>query len=155
MDYVPVEVWAASFIGMEFIARGMHKYLMHGPLWPLHEDHHRPTNSPLQKNDAFASIFAVVSAGLVVHWLISGDLISLSVAVGMASYGAAYLFIHDMVIHNRHAKLRKWGSRNRYLNAMIRVHDLHHSRGKGNWGFLLIIPGLDEIPRRTIQGSTS
>ena len=51
-----------AFVGMEFAAWATHKYLMHGPLWFLHEDHHVLTGKPLQKNDSFALIFAIPSA---------------------------------------------------------------------------------------------
>ena len=51
-----------AFVGMEFAAWATHKYLMHGPLWFLHEDHHVLTGKPLQKNDSFALIFALPSA---------------------------------------------------------------------------------------------
>ena len=52
----------SAFIGMEFIALASHKYVMHGFLWYLHEDHHVLTGKPLQKNDSFALIFAIPSA---------------------------------------------------------------------------------------------
>ena len=52
----------SAFIGMEFIAWAAHKYVMHGFLWYLHEDHHVLTGKPLQKNDSFALIFAIPSA---------------------------------------------------------------------------------------------
>ena len=46
-----------AFVGMEFAAWATHKYLMHGPLWFLHEDHHVLTGKPLQKNDLFLEVF--------------------------------------------------------------------------------------------------
>lgn len=40
---------------MEGVAWGMHKYLMHGFFWNLHEDHHLRTNhdSFFERNDTF------------------------------------------------------------------------------------------------------
>ena len=46
---------------MEFVAWSAHKYVMHGFLWYLHEDHHILTGKIFQKNDAFALIFAIPS----------------------------------------------------------------------------------------------
>ncbi|WP_319560532.1 hypothetical protein [Marispirochaeta sp.] len=47
----------ASAIFFEFVAWFMHKYVMHGFGWFLHEDHHRPRHK-LQKNDAYALFFS-------------------------------------------------------------------------------------------------
>ena len=43
---------------MEFVAWATHKYVMHGFLWVLHADHHRPSHRGLQKNDWFSVFFA-------------------------------------------------------------------------------------------------
>jgi beta-carotene 3-hydroxylase len=139
---------AATFVGMEFVARAMHKYLMHGALWFLHEDHHRPTSSRFQKNDLFGLIFAAVSIALFWEWVATGDPLYAAVASGMTAYGVAYLLIHDMVIHNRHLRLRRAAYRVGFLRTLIEAHDLHHSEGRGNWGFLFVIPGVDKLPSK-------
>lgn len=149
MDYVfYIAIGLATFIGMEFVARLMHKYLMHGVLWSLHKDHHYPSSSTFQKNDLFGLLFAGISVYLLLRWVISGNLLFFSIAMGMTGYGIAYFLIHDMVIHNRHLRLRKKAMNNPILRTLIEVHDVHHKEGKGNWGFLLVIPGVDKIPRR-------
>ena len=44
---------------MEAITWLTHKYVMHGFLWYLHEDHHQPKYKSLfEKNDLFFVIFA-------------------------------------------------------------------------------------------------
>ena len=52
-----------TFWVMEFVAWFAHKYVMHGTLWILHEDHHVPpkhkSNSFFEKNDWFFVIFWV------------------------------------------------------------------------------------------------
>ena len=52
-----VFLWILIFFGtfsiMEFMAWFTHKYIMHGLLWNLHEDHHQPTGKLFQKNDLF------------------------------------------------------------------------------------------------------
>ena len=42
-----------TFFTMEGITWLTHKYVMHGFLWYLHEDHHQPTPGFFEKNDAF------------------------------------------------------------------------------------------------------
>jgi len=151
MIWTYVTIVLASFVGMEFVARGMHKYVMHGFLWNLHKDHHYPTNSTFQRNDAFGLIFLAVAITLVALWFRTGGLVFLSVAVGMAVYGASYLTVHDMIIHDRYTRMRAWGMRNRYFRRLIEVHDVHHKEGEGNWGFLFVIPGLDKIPKEQMK----
>ena len=51
----------ATFILMEGITWATHKYIMHGLLWNLHEDHHQPQPGFFEKNDAFFVIFAIPS----------------------------------------------------------------------------------------------
>ncbi|BBD73646.1 beta-carotene hydroxylase [Sulfodiicoccus acidiphilus] len=151
MDVELLVVGLTTFVGMEFVARGTHKYVMHGVLWSLHKDHHYPSNSTFQRNDLFGLMFAGIATTLVWYWFRTGDYYLLAVALGMAAYGASYLTVHDMIIHDRHARLRRRGINNRYLRRLIQVHDLHHEEGEGNWGFLLIIPGLDHFPERKVR----
>ena len=58
---VYILIVAAAFLVMEFVAWFAHKYVMHGFLWFLHEDHHDGGYHPFQKNDAFFLIFAIPS----------------------------------------------------------------------------------------------
>ena len=54
-------VTIATFFFMEFVAWFAHKYVMHGFLWNLHEDHHVRDNHDdfFEKNDYFFIIFAI------------------------------------------------------------------------------------------------
>ena len=54
-----------TFIGMEGVAWLAHRYLMHGFLWFLHEDHHVKTPGALEKNDTF--FFDFCSTLLALH----------------------------------------------------------------------------------------
>ncbi len=139
-------VGVSSFVGMEFLARVLHKYVMHGVMWFVHEDHHRRVQRELEKNDAFGVIFAGVSIFLIVKWITTGDPFFLAIALGMTGYGMSYLFVHDMIIHDRHLHLRSWGMRHYPFRELILVHDVHHKEGRGNWGFLFVIPGIDKVP---------
>ncbi|AAT44116.1 beta-carotene hydroxylase [Picrophilus oshimae] len=137
----------SGLIGMEFIARLTHKYLMHGILWPIHKDHHIPSGRRFQRNNLFALFFAFISMSLFIASFETKDFIYMSFGIGMLFYGILYLIIHDMIIHNYYLHLRN-RKHSRYINKLIEVHELHHindGRGKGmNWGFLLYIPGIDK-----------
>jgi len=51
-------VFLLTFAGMEVFAYLVHRYVMHGPLWLLHESHHRPRQSAVfEKNDLFGIVF--------------------------------------------------------------------------------------------------
>ena len=51
-----------TFLIMECVTWLTHKFVMHGFLWYLHEDHHQPKyKSVFEKNDLFFVIFAVPS----------------------------------------------------------------------------------------------
>ncbi len=44
---------------MEGVAWFLHKFVMHGFGWVLHEDHHRYTKGRFEKNDIFGLIFSL------------------------------------------------------------------------------------------------
>ncbi len=126
-----------AFLATEIAGWFTHKYLMHGFLWVLHLDHHRPTKSSLEKNDLFALIFTVPSVILLVVGAQTGFDTKFWAGAGIALYGLVYFMGHDVLIHRR---LPLWKStKSRYFQAVIRAHLDHHS-GKKNYGFLFMIP---------------
>jgi beta-carotene 3-hydroxylase len=113
-----------TFCVMEGITWLTHKYIMHGFLWYLHEDHHKPGKTFLEKNDAFFFIFAIpgwlcIMLGSRYHiwWAVS-------IGAGITLYGAAYFLVHDVIIHQRF----KWFTRSnsRYIKAIRWAHKMHH-----------------------------
>ena len=56
-----ISVVLGTFFLMEGITWCTHRFVMHGFLWYLHEDHHKPSGHALEKNDAFFLIFAIPS----------------------------------------------------------------------------------------------
>ena len=129
-----------AFVGMEFAAWATHKYLMHGPLWFLHEDHHVLTGKPLQKNDSFALIFAIPSAsGFIFGSIYQNDILFFS-GLGILLYGIAYLFVHDIFIHRRIKIFTK--PKNSYLRAVLYEHRKHHAneqKEKGEFFVMLFV----------------
>lgn len=131
---------------MEGVAWATHKSVMHGFLWALHEDHHRPSHRGLQKNDLFAVFFAVPSFLFFLWGRLGGGWVPTGVGAGMALYGLGYFLFHDVMFHKRVRWLRLKPT-TFYLKRIVRAHaDHHQSFGKGDarsFGFLYAPPRFD------------
>ena len=115
-----------TFIIMEGVAWGMHKYIMHGVFWNLHEDHHVRDNhdSFFERNDSFFIFFSVLAIAAFLSWSIWGSNIALGIGIGISIYGFVYFVIHDLFIHQR---IKIWrNTKNPYLLALRRAHKVHH-----------------------------
>jgi beta-carotene 3-hydroxylase len=115
----------ATFIGMESIAWLAHKYVMHGFLWSLHEDHHtKNPNSFFEKNDYFFVIFAVPGIVCILLGTVFNVPVTLPIGLGITIYGFAYFWVHEIFIHQRFKFLRNsnWA----YFKAIRRAHKVHH-----------------------------
>ena len=114
----------ATFCIMEGITWLTHRFVMHGFLWCLHEDHHQKGVGFFEKNDAFFIIFAIPSWLCImlgsmyqVYWVVS-------IGVGVALYGIAYFVVHEIIIHQRFKLFTR--SNNRYIKAIRWAHKMHH-----------------------------
>lgn len=113
----------AGFVGIEVLATLIHKYLMHGPLWFIHETHHRPKGK-FELNDLFAVLFG----GIGVWLLVSGSLAQFDfrfwMGLGISVYGGVYFYLHDVLVHRRagKAKTPEWA----YIKALRHAHRMHH-----------------------------
>ena len=124
IDQINILIAVIAFVCMEGIAWLSHKYIMHGLLWYLHEDHHVPNHkSKFEKNDFFFLLFAIpgiicLAAGLenftTPFWI----------GLGISIYGFAYFLVHDIFIHQRAKFLRN--SNNIYFRALRKAHKVHH-----------------------------
>lgn len=126
-----------AFLGMELVSWFTHRYLMHGFLWLIHLDHHKPTRQTLEKNDLFALLFSLPSIVLLVLGSMDGIDMKFWIGLGIALYGTTYFLYHDVLIHKRLNFLGE--PRNRFLKAVVRAH-LDHHRGKKNYGFFFMVP---------------
>ena len=129
-----------AFWFMEFMAWFTHKYVMHGLLWNLHEDHHQPTGKMFQKNDLFFLVFAVPSWLCIMLGMIYVNYFSVGFGAGIAVYGLVYFLVHDVLIHRRF----KWFDKtnNRYFRAIRKAHKVHHKnqyKEKGKCFGMLIV----------------
>jgi beta-carotene 3-hydroxylase len=115
----------ATFVLMEGITWCTHKFVMHGFLWYLHEDHHQPKYQNIfEKNDLFFVIFALPSS-MSIYFGLKGETYHLAAfGFGIALYGIAYFLVHDVLIHQRF----KWfkHTKNRYLLGLRKAHKIHH-----------------------------
>jgi len=113
-----------TFFVMEGITWLTHKYIMHGFLWYLHEDHHQPTTGFFEKNDAFFLIFAIPSWLCIMLGLQHGVYWVAAIGFGIAMYGLGYFIVHEVIIHQRF----KWFTRsnNAYVRTIRWAHKMHH-----------------------------
>ncbi len=112
------------FAAMEGITWLTHKYIMHGFLWYLHEDHHQKGSGFFEKNDFFFLIFAIPSWLCIMLGSMNQQYVAVSIGYGIALYGLAYFIVHEVIIHQRF----KWFSRsnNKYIKAIRWAHKMHH-----------------------------
>ncbi len=114
-----------TFLIMEGITWCTHKFVMHGFLWYLHEDHHQPKYQGIfEKNDAFFAIFAVPSILLFYFGIEPVLNFKFFIGLGILFYGIAYFLIHDVLIHQRF----KWFDKVKspYLTGLRKAHKVHH-----------------------------
>lgn len=120
-----IGITLVTFLTMEGITWLTHKYVMHGFLWYLHEDHHQPKYKGLfEKNDAFFVIFAIPSI-LLFYFGVNPELNYLFfIGLGILFYGMAYFFVHDILIHQRVKLFTRTNIK--YFVALRKGHKVHH-----------------------------
>ena len=144
-----------TFCMMEGVTWLTHRYVMHGFLWYLHEDHHKKGNGFFEKNDWFFVIFAIPSWLCImlgsmnqVYWVVA-------IGAGIALYGFAYFLVHEIIIHQRFKLFTR--SSSNYIKAIRWAHKMHHkhiNKEEGeSFGMLLVAKKYwDKIRRdETIQ----
>lgn len=131
-----------TFSLMELITWLTHKYVMHGFLWVLHEDHHQPKYPHVfEKNDAFFIIFAIPSIILFYFGVLPELNVLFFIGLGIFFYGLTYFLIHDVLIHQRF----KWfkNTKNKFLLGLRKAHKVHHKhleKEEGECFGMLFVP---------------
>lgn len=131
-----------TFTIMEGVTWLTHKFVMHGFLWYLHEDHHQPKYQNLfEKNDLFFVIFALPSSMSIYFGLKEQLFYLAAIGFGILLYGIAYFLVHDVLIHQRF----KWfkNTKNRYLVGLRKAHKIHHKhlgKHEGECFGMLFVP---------------
>jgi beta-carotene 3-hydroxylase len=114
-----------AFAAMECVAWFTHKYVMHGFLWRLHNDHHSKDHEGFfERNDFFFLIFGIPGIALIIWGSLLGMDYKFWIGLGISLYGTAYFFVHDIFIHQRIKFLRN--SDSLYFRAIRRAHKMHH-----------------------------
>ncbi len=126
--------------GMEGFAYVMHRWVMHGPGWFLHESHHRVRTGRFELNDLYGVIFAVPSIILLLGGTQLGWWQGWAwVGAGIAGYGAIYFGFHDVIVHRRVST--GYLPKSRYMKRIVQAHRLHHAvgtkHGAVSFGFIL------------------
>lgn len=118
-------IFVTTFCVMEFMAWFTHKYVMHGFLWRLHQDHHQKDHSSWwERNDLFFIFYASISIGCFLLWQYGDVWFTLPIGLGILAYGIAYFSVHDIFIHQRFKLFRNANSR--YAKGIRRAHKMHH-----------------------------
>ncbi len=122
--FVFIPVMLLTFFLMEGVTWLTHRYVMHGFLWYLHEDHHNPQGHTFEKNDAFFLIFAIPSWLCIMLGLQNKNYWVAAIGFGIALYGLGYFLVHEVIIHQRF----KWFTRsnNTYVRTIRWAHKMHH-----------------------------
>jgi beta-carotene 3-hydroxylase len=125
MSITNVLIVVLTFCFMEFVAWFTHKYVMHGFLWFLHQDHHQVNRDHFfERNDFFFLLFALPGITLLVLGGEGGYDYRFWMGAGISLYGMAYFFVHDIFIHQRFKILRQADSV--YFRAIRKAHKVHH-----------------------------
>ncbi len=129
--FYPITI-VSTFIFMEVVAWFLHKYIMHGFGWYLHEDHHRYTKGKFEKNDVFGLFFSFLSFIFILTGFFSNLDIRLPIGIGIACYGIGYFLVHDIFFHRR-IKI-KYRPKSSYMKRVLNAHSIHHQKSKVHQG---------------------
>lgn len=121
-----------TFLFMEEVAWFLHKYVMHGFGWYLHEDHHRYTKGKFEKNDVFGFFFAILSFLLILTGFLGGFDLRFPIGIGVMCYGIGYFLVHDTFFHRR-IKL-KYRPKSNYMKRVLHAHTVHHQQSTAHEG---------------------
>ena len=138
---------ALTFLVMEGVTWCTHKYIMHGFLWYLHEDHHQPKyQNVFEKNDLFFIIFATPSIALF-YFGVNPELnYRFFLGLGILLYGICYFIVHDVIIHRRFNWFTKIKSP--YILGLRKAHKVHHKHLNKDFGECF---GMLNVPKKYFQ----
>jgi beta-carotene 3-hydroxylase len=136
-----VLVAVAALVLMEPFIALVHRFVMHGFGMGWHRSHHEPPRRVPEANDLFPVVFATITIVVLAIgvYVASAPRVLVPIGVGVTAYGAAYLLVHDVVIHRRLAFLPL---PDRLLRRWREAHNVHHLFAQAPYGFLApVVPG--------------
>ena len=119
-------IWLLTVAAMEGFAYVMHRWVMHGPGWFLHESHHRVRHGRFELNDLYAVIFAIPSivliyGGVQAGWGALGDR-------GRRGIAGLWRDLFRLPRRHRPPPDRIVTSPSRaYMKRIVQAHRLHHA----------------------------
>lgn len=141
---------------MEIKAWVMHKYVLHGFLWKLHESHHTPNKTWFEWNDLFFVYYGVL-ATLCFHFGAENHDWRFWIGMGISLYGFFYFVVHDLLIHRRLKFLTKPG--NIYFKALNIAHKVHHKThgrdGSEAFGMFWVHPKYIKLAKQKVKSEKS
>lgn len=130
-----VLIAVTALVLMEPTTAVVHRLVMHGFGMGWHRSHHEPPRDVVEANDLFPVVFAGVTVMLLAIgvYVPGAPRVLLPIGIGITAYGAAYLLVHDVVIHRRLAflPLPDW-----LLRRWRDAHNVHHLFAQAPYGFL-------------------
>ena len=110
---------------MECITWCTQKFVMHGFLRYLHEDHHQPKYANVfERNDILFVIFAVPSILLIYFGGQTNFDYRFFIGLGIFVYGLSYFLVHDLMIYQRFKIFKN--TKNKYLLGLRKGDKVHH-----------------------------
>lgn len=140
---LPLLIVIATVAAMEGVAWASHKYIMHGPAWAWHRDHHQPQGKRFEKNDLFGLVGAALSIAMFAAgspWIMGERAWwpATWIGLGILAYGLIYTLVHDGLVHQRYFRVVP---RSGYARRIVQAHRLHHAttgkEGGVSFGFVL------------------
>ena len=132
---IPAVVFVSAFAAMEAVSYATHRWVMHGFAIGWHRSHHALRAGRFERNDLFPIVFSLPAVALL-----GAAAVGVTPAwtwwagAGVTAYGAAYLALHELVIHRRLAvRVPDW----RGLRWLRDRHAAHHIDGGEPYGMLL------------------
>jgi len=140
----------AALVLMEPLTALLHRVVFHGFGMGWHRSHHEPPQGVLEANDLFPVVFGTATVLLLsIGVWVGGGSVLVPVGIGVTAYGAAYLVVHDVVIHRR----LPWPSIPDRVGRRLRAaHNVHHLYGGAPFGFLAPVVPRELAARARARG---
>jgi beta-carotene 3-hydroxylase len=140
----------AALALMEPLTAMLHRVVFHGFGMGWHRSHHEPPRGALEANDMFPVVFGLATIVLLsIGVWVGGGSVLVPIGIGVTAYGAAYLLVHDVVIHRR----LPWPAIPDRVGAHLRAaHNVHHLYSGPPFGFLAPIVPRELAERARARG---
>lgn len=139
---------------MELWAAFLHGRVWHGVLWRIHRTHHRRRLGRFELNDWLSALHAPPAIALMA-WGTYGTPgfwthAAFGFGAGMTAFGAAYLLVHDGLVHGRLPV--GFLARVPWLRKVAEAHKVHHVANGAPFGLFLGPQELTLASRRAPRG---